>query len=544
MTETLTLLPDSAEWPVQYNKLYDGELVDLEARHARWKWTNELPEDGGCRVDQAEPDEEDLSWFIWLLLAGRGAGKTRSGAEWLWWQAYRYNASRWAIVAPTQGDTRKTCFEGESGLLARIPHALIKDYSRQELVLTLHNGSQIFGYSAEEPNRLRGPQHHGGWCDELAAWRYLDDTLDNLLMGLRLGSFPRIVATTTPRPIKRLKEIIADPATELSRVSTYANRRNLPPIFFDKILKRYEGTRLGRQELHAELIDEIAGALWTRANLEQNRILPDPETQEVKKPDMVEIVVSVDPPATSNPDSDEAGITVCGRGTDGRGYLLADWSMQGSPDEWGRAAVLAYDEFKADRIVAESNQGGEMVSFTIASCAKAMRLEGQRNADFVPITLVNATRGKVIRAEPISALYEQNRVSHIGTFAKLEDQMTEFTRDFDRSESGYSPDRVDSLVWAFTHLMLDHDQSSGIVDYYRQEAEALRAKMEGREVKDGVRHSVTGDKNAKTVRMIAPDGVSTSYGRYGTMYTVGSDRTSMIFKDDVPGLIAVGWKEV
>lgn len=509
----------------------DLQTWELECLSYASIWLESMEQNG--RWDQATPDPDDLTWFVWLLLGGRGAGKTRSGAEWCWQSAMDMPGARIAIVAPTSADVRKTCIEGESGLIARAPPSFIVDYNRQEMKVTFANGAAAYGYSAEEPNRLRGPQHNLAWCDELAAWRYLDDTLDMLMMGLRLGKTPRICATTTPRPIKRLKEIINDSATRLSSASTYANRANLPKMFFDQVLKRYEGTRLGRQELLAEILDDVPGALWNRANLEQNRILPDPKTKAIILPDMVEKVIAVDPPGKSGPGHDEAGIVCCGRGTDNHGYVLNDYSLNGTPDEWGKAAVRAYDAEKAGWIVYEENQGGEMVAATIRSCARALRDEGERDTDFVPLIPVWASRGKAIRAEPISALYAQNRVHHVGVLAKLEDQQCEFTPDFDRDVAGYSPDRLDACVWGLTQVMTVNDQTSGLQEFYRQEAAKVRDKVAGK-VLSGPAFSCL---------LVPPPGVNMAHGKSGKKYIMRPDGLiDVTAEEDVNAFLAAGFR--
>lgn len=503
----------------------------------RFKWVNG-PEHMRARADQLPPDHNDLTWFTWLQLGGRGSGKTRTGAEWCWDMAFKHPGSRIAIVAPTSSDCRKTCFEGESGLLARIPPVLVQTYNRSEMILTLTNGSQIFGYSADEPDRLRGPQHNFAWCDEIAAWRYLDDALDNLLMGLRLGTAPRVIMTTTPRPIKRLKEIIADSSTRVDRVSTYANRDNLPNHFLNTILKRYEGTRLGRQELYAEMIEDVPGALWTRAQLDATRIRPDETTGKVVLPDMEELVIAVDPSTTSKADSDETGIVAVGRGTDKRGYVLRDESMVGTPAEWARAAVLMYDELKAGYIVYESNQGGDMVAQTLVTAAQALKDQGLRNTDYVKLVSVWASRGKVTRAEPVSGLYEQGRISHVGAFAKLEDQMCEFTSDFDRKKAGYSPDRVDALVWGFSHVMVTSTENTGILEYYRQENERVKAKLNG--LPDP--HGKVGTAARKSTLMVPPPNVNMAFGKTGKRYNKRPDGFIEVDDEDVRPLMAAQFR--
>lgn len=520
-------------------ELADLPMEILEAMQYRAAWI--AGPAGVCaRSDQLPPDDRDTSWFTWLQLGGRGSGKTRTGAEWIWERAFSNPGSRWAIVAPTQADARKTCFEGESGLLARCPPSLIASYNRQELTLTLINGSQIFGYSAQEPDRLRGPQHHGAWCDELAAWQYLDDTLDNLLMGMRLGTLPRMIVTTTPRPIKRLKQMIIDKSTRVDRVSTYANRGNLPAHFLKIILARYEGTRLGRQELMAEIVDDVAGALWTRLGLETHRVLPNKDTQKILLPDMEEMVVAVDPAVSSTPDSDETGIVVAGRGTDKRGYVVADASMVGTPSQWAKAAVLLYDEHKADKIVYEANQGGDMVAEVLRAAAISLKNEGKRNTDFVNVVAVWASRGKVTRAEPVSALYEQGRVSHVGCHAKLEDQMCEFTSDFDRKKAGYSPDRVDALVWALTGILVDQVANSGLFEFYRQEAEALRARMAGKPLP-----GPSGEQRGEPTWIMKPaPNVNMAFGKKGERYSVRADGLMEVKEADGKAFLSQGFRRI
>ena len=496
----------------------------------------------GARNDQQPPEESKEDWFTWLLLAGRGAGKTRSGAEDCWWYAFRTSNCRSAIVAPTAGDVRKTCIEGESGLLARLPPCLLLNYNRQEMIITIRNmfggESKIFGYSAEEPDRLRGPQHHRAWCDELAAWRYLDDTLDNLLMGLRLGKMPRIVATTTPRPIKAIKELVRDPTTRTSRGSTMKNALNLPKLFLQKILAKYAGTRTGRQELEAEILEDMPGALWERKQIDLLRCRKDLETGVItlpnggKLPEMAVITVNVDPAVTSGEDADETGITVTGKDAFGHGYVLEDLSLKGTPQEWGCESVRAFDRWSANRIVYESNQGGEMVMHTLNSCARFLCDEGERNSDFVPTHGVFASRGKATRAEPVSALYAQGRVSHVGSFPKLEDQMCEFTSDFDKKKAGYSPDRMDSLVWGFTYLLVDTEATSGMQNYVNQEASIQRAQL--RLAHTGVLPT------SDLICMIAPPGARFTFGKSGTRYDVKKSMVQVL-PSDVDSLEAIGF---
>jgi phage terminase large subunit-like protein len=387
-----------------------------------WARPNQLPPDG--------------NWTTWLLLAGRGFGKSRCGAEWVRKMAFEHPGCRIALVAETAADARRVMVEGESGILAISPPEFMPDYSPANRQITWPNGSMAFTYNATQPDQLRGPQHHFAWCDELAKWQYMQDSWDQLQFGLRLGKDPKQVVTTTPRPLPLIKKLINDPNTYVTRGRTYDNAPNLAGPFLRQIEDRYGGTRLGRQELEGELLEDIPGALWSRSNIDMNR-RPDAPAE------LQRIVVAVDPAISSEEGSDETGIVCVGvaRDADGynRGYVLADRSLRGSPDEWARAAVALYREFDADRIVAEKNQGGEMVESVIRAVGRE-----------VPVTLVHATRGKLVRAEPVSALYEQNRVHHIGRFDELEDQMCMFSADFDRANG--SPDRMDALVWGLTFL--------------------------------------------------------------------------------------------
>jgi phage terminase large subunit-like protein len=405
--------------------------------------------------DSQIPPEGD--WRVWLLLAGRGFGKTRTGAEFVRAMVKSGQARRIALVAPTALDARSVMVEGESGLLSiGLPH------ERPEYEPSLHrltwkkSGAVATLFSADEPNRLRGPQHDLAWCDELAAWRY-PQAWDMLMFGLRLpgpaGGDPRAIVTTTPRPIRLIRELLADPKVAVTRGRTADNAAHLAPAFLDQIVRRYEGTRLGRQELDGELLDDMPGALWTHALIDAARV--------TAHPDLVRIVVAIDPAATSGEHADETGIVVAARDAAGHGYVLADASGHHPPVEWARIAVAAYHAQHADRIVAEVNNGGEMV-------AAMLRLTDPN----VPFTAVHAAHGKVARAEPVAALYEQGRVHHLGAFAPLEDQMCAFSADFDRDIAGYSPDRVDALVWALTELFLNPMPGAAIFEDYRQRAEA------------------------------------------------------------------------
>lgn len=398
---------------------------------------------------QARPGQRPPAgdWRCWLLLSGRGYGKTRAGAEWVREQVESHGKKRIALVAATAADARDVMVEGESGILAISRPDFVPRYEPSKRRLTWPNGAMATTYSADEPRALRGPQHDAAWCDELAAWRY-PESWDMLLFGLRLGQNPRVVVTTTPRPTVLVKSLMAKKTTVLTRGSTYDNRANLAPEFFDDIVAAYEGTDLGRQEIYGEVIEDLAGALWKRRNIDDNRWGLDPETGAPRRlPDLARIVVAVDPSVTSEEGSDETGIIVAG--IDGppskaHAYVLDDLSGRMPAEDWAREACAAYALWDADCIVAEANQGGDLV--------RTMIKMADPNAHYRKVT---ATRGKYVRAEPAAALYQQNRVHHVGVFAKLEDQQCNFTVDMDRKTMG-SPDRADALVWALYELVVRH----------------------------------------------------------------------------------------
>jgi phage terminase large subunit-like protein len=419
-------------------KLDDAELAALEYAWPFW-----------ARPEQLAPPG---NWRTWLCLGGRGAGKTRSGAEWI---RSRVGSGfrRVGLVAATAADARDVIVEGESGIIAISSAADRPLYEPSKRRLTWPNGAVATLFSADEPERLRGPQHDTAWCDELASWRY-PEAWDMLMFGLRLGIDPRVVVTTTPRPTRLIRSLLDDPTTALTRGSTYENRANLAPDFLNQIVRKYEGTRLGRQELDAELLDDTPGALWTHGLIDASRLAAPPQ--------LTRIVVAIDPAATSGEDADETGIVVAGKDARGHGYVLGDASGRYQPTAWAHAAIVAYRAHGADRIVAEVNNGGEMVEATIRMIDPN-----------VPFTAVHATRGKVVRAEPIAALYEQGRIHHVGGFAKLEDQMCGWTPDQDRKHG--SPDRVDALVWALTELLVEPMPSQGAFDWARQQSAARAA---------------------------------------------------------------------
>jgi phage terminase large subunit-like protein len=388
-----------------------------------------------ARLGQQLPPD-DRSFRNWLVLGGRGAGKTRAGAEWvraLALGAYEpliRRCQRIAIVAPTFDEARMVMIEGQSGLLSVHHRDERPRYEKSLRRVTWSNGSVAEIFSAEEPEGLRGPQFDAAWCDELAKWKKADVAWSNLQLALRLGDVPQAVITTTPRPTRLIRELMNDAATVVTRSRTIDNRNNLAPSFLTDVMARYGNTNLGRQELDGELIADDPDALWKREVIERYRVRVLPE--------MKRIVIAVDPPATGGEKANACGIVCVGLGVDGRCYVLDDVSAKRlRPLQWAKRVVDLYHTRGADRIVAEVNQGGDMVRTVIA----------QVDAE-VPLKTVHATRGKKARAEPVAALYEQGRVSHVGAFRELEDEMCSVIGD------GESPDRLDALVWAVTELLL------------------------------------------------------------------------------------------
>ena len=412
--------------------------AEWEAVHAA---ADVVPERRALRPSQVTPDGD---WRTWLALAGRGWGKTLAGAEDIATYGLDHPGARIAVVARTFADARDTCVEGTSGLLSVLPHAAITTWNRSLGELLLKNGTRYKLFSADEPDRLRGPQHHRAWSDELASWGLgTKDTQwpaawDMLQFGLRLGADPRNIVTTTPRPTRLIRSLVADPLVHVTRGSTTENAANLPAAFFEQIVARYAGTRLGRQELDAEILTQQEGALWTFAMLDDRRAAPA---------DRPRCVVAVDPSGGSSPENDEQGIIAAATGADGRGYVLADRSCKLSPDGWGRRAVQLYLDVKADTICGEANYGGDMVEAVVKNAARDMGVT-------VVYKAVHASRGKAVRAAPVAQLYEQGNVSHCEVFAELEDELTSWT-----PESGRSPNRLDALVWALTDLLVKDQRS-------------------------------------------------------------------------------------
>ncbi len=434
--------------PAQEREAYEAAVGDDTGRKLTFNvgWRNK------ARPEQRPPTDDD--WIVWLLLAGRGFGKTRTGAEFIRLMARDGLARRIALVGPTANDVRAVMVEGESGLLAVCAEDGFQGpvYEPANRRLRWPNGAIATCYSADEPRRLRGPQHDLAWLDEVCAWRDPQGAWDMLMLGLRLGDRPRAVVTTTPKPIRLLRDLVAQPTTRVTRGKTKDNEKNLAPSFIASIVKRYEGTRLGRQELDAELLDQADGALWTRAMIEAARIDPSAEPQRRR------IVVAIDPAGSARPGSDETGIVVAALGADGRAYILADASGRMSPNLWARRAIALYRRFNADRIVAETNMGGDMIEATLRTVMPEAPYKG-----------VSASRGKHARAEPVAALYEQGRVSHVGPFPALEDQMCNWEPGIGLA----SPDRLDALVWALTELMLE-ERTTGLLDHYASVARRIR----------------------------------------------------------------------
>lgn len=393
------------------------------------------------RPEQHEPEGD---WNVWLILSGRGWGKTRTGGEWLAKRVLEEpktldgTPTQWAIIAPKFADTKNVCVEGPSGFLKALTNrGLVADvdyvYNKSSYKIMFNTGQVIHMFGADSPDSGRGLNLSGAWLDELAMWAYPYETwTEGLAPSLRIGARPRVVVTTTPKPIKLLRDWTkrTDNSVHITRGSTFDNSTNLSETALVELKARYEGTRVGRQELYGELLESSEGALWTRQWIEDCRI----EASAI--PPLIRVVVAIDPAVTSGEDSDETGIVTAGMSADGRFFVLADDTLKGTPNAWAHAAVDAYKRHKADRIIAEGNNGGDMIINLLHQVDR-----------FVPVRKVTATRGKQLRAEPISALYEQYRVHHVGAFPQLEDQMVMWT-----PESKESPDRLDALVWALTEL--------------------------------------------------------------------------------------------
>ena len=371
-------------------------------------------------------------WTTWLILGGRGAGKTRAGAEWVRSVALADGQARIALVGESEHEVRSVMIEGVSGLLAVHRRHDRPRWLASRRRLEWRSGAVAEIFTAENYEALRGSQFSAAWCDELAKWRHAEATFDNLQFGLRLGQRPRQVVTTTPRPTALIRRLIGDKRTALTHAGTTVNAFNLAPTFLESVLARYHGTRLGRQEIAGEIIEDRTDALWSRSGLEAARVSVAPALKR--------IVVAVDPPGSAHKGSDACGLVAAGRAADGTLYVIADESAQGlTPQAWAMKAIGLWRRLSADALVAEVNYGGDMVRAVIAAADRT-----------VPVMTVRATRSKFVRAEPVSQLYEQGRVKHAGVFPALEDEMCDF--GLDGLSSGRSPDRLDALVWALTAL--------------------------------------------------------------------------------------------
>jgi phage terminase large subunit-like protein len=396
-------------------------------------------------IGRPEQQEPEGNWMIWLILAGRGWGKTRTGGEWLVKEIFQNPSTldgtptQWAIIAPRFSDTKNVCVEGPSGFIKALEHRGLQAgvdyiYNKSSYKVIFTGGQIVHMFGADSPDAGRGLNLSGAWLDELAMWPYPYETwTEGLAPALRIGKRPRVVVTTTPKPIKLLRDWTTrtDESVYVTRGSTFDNAANLSQTALAELKARYDGTRTGRQELYGELLDQAEGALWTREWIESTRITKD------NMPSLYRIIVAIDPAVTSGENSDETGIVTVGAATDGHFYVLADDTLRATPNEWGKKAVDAYKNWRADKIVAEVNNGGDMVVMVLHQVDAS-----------VAVTKVHATRGKRVRAEPISALYEQKRVHHVGAFPQLEDQMVMWTPD----SNDKSPDRMDALVWALTEL--------------------------------------------------------------------------------------------
>lgn len=424
LAQSIALLPEDQRQTIL------NLLTEQEAQELLYDWRF------WARPDQQAPPGD---WFGWLLRSGRGAGKTRTGAEWVISRAKIKDHPPIALVGQSVADVRDTMVElGDSSILKISPPWFMPHYEPSKRRLTWPNGNVAITYSGDRPDQLRGPQHAAAWVDELAKFRYPQETMDNLELGLRLGDNPQMVITTTPRPIKIIKQLMSDPDIIDTVVSTYANIHNLSERFIDRVLRKYQGTRLGRQELDGQFLTDKLGALWNSALLERTRVSSHPF--------LFRIVVAIDPHATTG----QTGIIVAGIArveNELHGYTIEDCSSEegAKPAEWGQLAVDAYHKHNADCIVAETNHGGDMVERVIRT------VEGGSSVSYKS---VRASRGKYTRAEPVSSLFEQERAHHVGYFPDLEDELTDWVPGDD------SPNRLDAEVWAYTELMLDEVHES------------------------------------------------------------------------------------
>ena len=415
-----------------------GSLTQEERYQLEFKWSF------WSRPEQRIPEGDHTVWFY---NAGRGSGKTRAGGEWTHAIAESARYPRIHLIAPTASDARDTMVEGESGILACAKPWFRPDYEPSKRKLTWPNGVIALLFSAEEPDRLRGPQCYAMWMDELGSWKY-PETYDMAMLGLRLGSHPLLCITSTPKPVRLIRDLHArfkagDPSIAVTLGTIYDNRANLAPSFFTHIVSKYEGTRLGQQELLGLLLEQAEGALWSREMLEHTRRQAD------QIPEFSRIVVAIDPAVSSDEDSDETGIVAGGLGVDGHGYILTDHSGRFTPNEWAQRAINEYDLRSGDRIVGEANNGGDMIESTLRTIRPN-----------ISYRKLHASKGKQTRAEPVVSLFEQNKAHLVGSFPDLEDQLC----NWEPNTSRRSPDRLDAMVWCLTELMVD--KKAGWGDYY------------------------------------------------------------------------------
>ncbi len=415
--------------PAEDRQAWIASLTKDEADELIYRW------EFWARDKQVPPAGD---WLVWMLMAGRGFGKGRTGAEFVRGRVESGVGRRIALLAQTPADVRDDMIEGEGGILAISPPDNMPHYEPSKRRLTWPNGARATTFSGFHPEQVRGPNIDTAWCDELASWKYARETWDNLMFTLRSGDDPRCVVTTTPKPIKLRREIRDAPTTVVTTGSTYENIENLAPSFFAAVIAKYKDTRTGRQEIYAELLEEAEGALWKRSMIDDHRVQSVP-LDEKGNPLFSRVVVALDLATTSGDESNETGIVAVGLGKNVEGYVWKDRSGRYTPDEWARVALALYDEVGADRMVAETNQGGEMIGHTLRTIRPSVSYKG-----------VHASRGKQARAEPVVALYEQGRVHHVGVLAELEDQLV----TWEPLSGDASPDRLDAVVWALVELMV------------------------------------------------------------------------------------------
>ena len=398
-------------------------LTKEQAIKKLFDWRSEL----NARPNQVAPDG---NWTTWLILAGRGFGKTRTGAEWVRERVESGLSKRIALIGKTPADVRDVMIEGESGLLNISPPYNMPTYEPSKRRLTWDNGAIAQTFSSYEPDQLRGSQFDTAWADEMASWEYPEETWDNLMFALRLGEKPQVCVTTTPRPLQLLINLRDAKTTVLTKGTSYDNRENLNQQFFDSILSKYKNTRLGMQEIYAEILEESDNAMWKREWLDEGRL-------EVGPGDLERVVVAIDPAVTSKKTSDETGIIVAGKDSEGEFYVLNDSSARYTPSAWSEKAIMLYNQYQCDKIIAEVNNGGQLVEHTLRT-----------QSENVPYKSVHASRGKRTRAEPIASLYEQGKVHHVGNLERLENQLC----NWEANSGDPSPDRLDALVWALSEL--------------------------------------------------------------------------------------------